>query len=86
MENKDIANEEKEFMKTQIESLLKARDGFFEVLDKNVPKQGNSSVFDFDACTDKSLKDLYREFYSYDYAIRKILPLIYKKFDLNFNV
>ncbi|ANE36475.1 hypothetical protein CIG11343_1479 [Campylobacter iguaniorum] len=86
MENQEISNEEKEFIKSQIETMLKARDEFFAVLDANVPKQGNSNVFDFDACKDKSLKELYAKFYSYDYSIRKILPYVYKRFGVSFNV
>lgn len=86
MQNTDVTEEEKEFIKSQIEELLKARDGFFEVLDANVPKKGNTNVFNFDACKDKSLKELYAKFYSYDYSIRKILPYIYKRFGVNFSV
>ncbi|ANE33235.1 CmeU family protein [Campylobacter hyointestinalis] len=82
----EVSEQERVFIKNQIESMLKARDAFFEVLDKNVPKQGNSNVFDFESCKDKSLKDLYKEFYAYDYSIRKILPYVYKRFGVSFNV
>lgn len=77
---------EVEFIKTQIQSMLKAREEFFKVLDENVPKKGNTDVFDFDGAKDKSLKDLYRKFYDYDYAIRKLLPKVYEKFGVSFNV
>ena len=79
-------SDDKELVKKQIEEFLAARGRFFDVLDANVPKQGNSTAFDFDACKEPSLKALYTEFYAYDYAVRKMLPYIYKKFDLSFNV
>lgn len=78
--------DDKELVKKQIEEFLAARGRFFEVLDASVPKKGNSTAFDFDACNEPSLKALYKEFYAYDYAVRKMLPHIYKKFDLSFNV
>ena len=54
--------DEKELVKKQIEEFLAARGRFFEVLDASVPKKGNSTAFDFDACNEPSLKALYKEF------------------------
>lgn len=78
--------EETKYISEKIETLLKARAEFFELLDSLVPKIKNTDVFDFDACEDKNLKEIYAKFYSYDYAIRKILPDVYKKFGVKFNV
>lgn len=79
-------DEEKELITKSIENLLKARGEFFATLDKMVPKKGDTDVFDFDACEDKNLKEIYSKFYPYDYAIRRILPQIYAKFGVKFNV
>lgn len=78
--------DEKELITKSVEDLIRARGEFFDVLDKIVPKVNGTQVFDFDACDDANLKEIYAKFYAYDYAIRKILPQIYAKFNIKFNV
>ena len=78
--------DEKEIVTKQIQDLIQARKDFFATLDKIVPKVGSTDVFDFDACEDKNLKEIYSKFYPYDYAIRRLLPLVYEKFGVKFNV
>ena len=57
-------SDDKELVKKQIEEFLAARGRFFDVLDANVPKHGNSTAFDFDACKEPSLKALYKAVYA----------------------
>lgn len=77
---------EKEIVAKHIQDIIQARKDFFDELDKIVPKIGSTDVFDFDSCEDKNLKQIYAKFYPYDYAIRKLLPLVYDKFGVKFNV
>ena len=71
----------------QVGKLLAARGEYYALFDKIIPKRGNSDTFDFDALGENSnLKDIYARFYAYDYEIRKLLPHVYKKFGVKFNV
>ncbi len=50
------------------------------MFDKEIPKFKNTDVFDFSNQDD--LKEIYTHFYKFDYAIRKLLPSIYKAYDI----
>ena len=78
--------EKKEIVKNQIEEILKARSEFFAELDRQVPKIAGTDVFDFTAVKEADLKTLYAKFYAFDYNVRKLLPDVYKAYDVNFNV
>ncbi|MBE2984921.1 hypothetical protein CCAL9344_04050 [Campylobacter sp. RM9344] len=73
-------------VKEKIEKIFAARAQFFELLDANVPKKGDTDVFDFDKAKDVNLKEIYAKFYAYDYAVRKLLPDVYSAYDVKFNV
>ena len=75
---------DKEKVEQNIKELLEARAKFFEFLDERVPKVEGTDVFDFAAHPE--LKEAYAKFYGYDYAIRKLLPYLYKAYEVKFNV
>lgn len=66
-----------------LNKLFAARSKFYAFFDANLPKLKNTDVFDFDSLEDANLKDAYKFFHHYDYAIRKLLPAIYEKFDID---
>ncbi|MBP3223837.1 MAG: hypothetical protein J6M14_00865 [Campylobacter sp.] len=77
---------EKELVEQNIKELLGARAGFFALLDEKVPKIAGTDVFDFANAKEANLREIYAKFYSYDYAIRKLLPYLYKAYGVSFNV
>ncbi|MDL0088477.1 CmeU family protein [Campylobacter gastrosuis] len=66
----------------KLKEIFKARDEFFKLLDQNVPKINGTEVFDFKNAKSVDLKDVYAKFYAYDYSVRKLLPDVYKAFDI----
>ncbi|NLK66038.1 MAG: hypothetical protein GX282_00960 [Campylobacteraceae bacterium] len=77
---------DKEIIEEQLKKFGESREEFFKLLDSLVPRLTNTDVFDFENCEDKNLKEIYAKFYSYDYAIRRILPFVYKAYDIKFSV
>lgn len=78
--------DKKEILEVQIRELLKARGEFFDFLDAKIPRKNGTDVFDFKQCEDDNLKAVYAKFYSYDYAIRRLLPYVYEAYGVKFNV
>ena len=74
--------EKSQEVKEKIEKILEARSAFFAELDRQVPKKNGTDVFDFSKVKEADLK----EFYAFDYNVRKLLPDVYKAYDVNFNV
>ncbi|TKX32611.1 CmeU family protein [Campylobacter aviculae] len=62
--------------------LFKKRSEFYSFFDKNIEKINNTEVFDFKNSKDLNAEEIYKQFYHYDYAIRKILPAIYKAYEI----
>ena len=66
-----------------LNSLFELRKEFYEFFDNNMPKIANTDVFDFKNSKDLDAKDAYMLFNKYDYAIRKLLPSIYKAYEID---
>ncbi|MCZ6102849.1 MAG: CmeU family protein [Campylobacter ureolyticus] len=74
-----MQKEEKKEVVKKLRELFSSRDEFFSYLDSKVSKVPNTDVLDFG---DKELKEIYAKFYSYDYSIRKLLPYLYKAYEI----
>ena len=46
-------------------------------------KVGNTEVFDFSNAKDLNAEEVYKQFYHLDYAMRKLLPAIYKAYEVS---
>ena len=78
--------EKSQEVKEKIEKILEARSAFFAELDRQVPKKNGTDVFDFSKVKEADLKEIYAKFYAFDYNLRKLLPDVYKAYNVNFNV
>ena len=72
--------EEKKEVVKKLRELFSSRDEFFSYLDSKAPKVPNTDILDFG--DNKELKEIYAKFYSYDYSIRKLLPYLYKAYEI----
>lgn len=72
----------KEKVIANLNELFAARAEFYAYFDENVKKIGSTEVFDFDSA-DAKFKDFYTHFYKFDYAIRKLLPSLYKAYEID---
>lgn len=73
----------KEKIITELNALFKARAEFYAFFDAHIPKIGKSSVFDFAKAKESNLEQVYKHFYMYDYAIRKLLPSVYELYEID---
>lgn len=79
----------KEKIINDLNALFKARAEFYSFFDAHIPKIAHTDVFDFDKLkvlnTDNlaHLERIYTLFYHYDYAIRKLLPKLYKAYEID---
>ena len=78
--------EKSQEVKEKIEKIFEARSAFFAELDRQVPKKNGTDVFDFSKVKEADLKEIYAKFYAFDYNVRKLLPDVYKAYNVNFNV
>ena len=78
--------QETEEIEEKLNKIFEARNDFFALLDELVPKNEDGKTLNFDKMPNNNIKKLYSKFYSYDYEFRKMLPLIYKKFGVKFDV
>ncbi|ECO3962979.1 hypothetical protein FXL08_02715 [Campylobacter jejuni] len=62
--------------------LFKQRVKFYSYFDENIAKINNTEVFDFKNAKNLNPEEVYRQFYHFDYAIRKLLPAIYKAYEI----
>ncbi|CAD7287300.1 hypothetical protein LMG7974_00227 [Campylobacter majalis] len=69
-------------IKEKIDNAFASRDEFFALLDSLVPKKNGTDVFDFEAAKPVNLKQVYEKFYAYDYNMRKLMPYLYKAYDI----
>lgn len=79
MQENSKKDDKKEVIK-KIKELFHSRDEFFAHLDSKVSNIPNTDILDFK--DNDELKEIYAKFYSYDYAIRKLLPYVYKAYDI----
>ncbi|CAD7289113.1 CmeU family protein [Campylobacter suis] len=78
--------DKKEEIAKKIEEIFKARAEFFKLLDTNIPKKNGTDVFDFDSAKEINAREVYQKFYALDYSVRRLLPDVYKAYDVSFNV
>ena len=65
-----------------LNALFEARAKFYEFFDNKIPKISNTDVFDFKKAEKVDLKEVYEHFHLFDYKIRKLLPSLYKAYEL----
>ncbi|WP_144673337.1 CmeU family protein [Campylobacter jejuni] len=65
-----------------LNALFKQRAEFYSYFDKNIAKINNTEVFDFKNAKNLNPEEVYKQFYHFDYAIRKLLPTIYKAYEI----
>ncbi|MBZ7929791.1 CmeU family protein [Campylobacter molothri] len=73
---------EKSEIVKNLNALFKKRSEFYSFFDENIEKLQNTEVFDFKNAKNLNAEEMYKLFYHYDYAIRKILPTIYKAYKI----
>ncbi|EIY3560067.1 hypothetical protein MMU62_000816 [Campylobacter jejuni] len=65
-----------------LNALFKQRAEFYSYFDENISKINNTEVFDFKNAKNLNPEEVYKQFYHFDYAIRKLLPAIYKAYEI----
>ncbi|EKC9552499.1 hypothetical protein OQK15_000990 [Campylobacter jejuni] len=65
-----------------LNALFKQRAEFYSYFDENIAKINNTEVFDFKNAKNLNPEEVYKQFYHFDYAIRKLLPAIYKDYEI----
>ncbi|HEF5130017.1 TPA: hypothetical protein SE566_001865 [Campylobacter jejuni] len=65
-----------------LNALFKQRAEFYSYFDENIAKINNTEVFDFKNAKNLNPEEVYKQFYHFDYAIRKLLPAIYKAYEI----
>ncbi|MCW1865772.1 hypothetical protein OLQ20_06380 [Campylobacter jejuni] len=65
-----------------LNALFKQRAEFYSYFDENIAKINNTEVFDFKNTKNLNPEEVYKQFYHFDYAIRKLLPAIYKAYEI----
>ncbi|EAH4506718.1 hypothetical protein R5Q10_000612 [Campylobacter jejuni] len=62
--------------------MFKQRAEFYSYFDENIAKINDTEVFDFKNAKNLNPEEVYKQFYHFDYAIRKLLPAIYKVYEI----
>lgn len=65
-----------------LNALFKKRAEFYSYFDENIAKINNTEAFDFKNAKNLNPEEVYKQFYHFDYAIRKLLPAIYKAYEI----
>ncbi|HBD9112595.1 TPA: hypothetical protein SCV11_001764 [Campylobacter jejuni] len=65
-----------------LNALFKQRAEFYSYFDENIAKINNTEAFDFKNAKNLNPEEVYKQFYHFDYAIRKLLPAIYKAYEI----
>ncbi|EPF9172695.1 CmeU family protein [Campylobacter jejuni] len=65
-----------------LNALFKQRAEFYSYFDENIVKINDTEVFDFKNAKNLNPEEVYKQFYHFDYAIRKLLPAIYKVYEI----
>ncbi|HEF1643473.1 TPA: hypothetical protein R8T94_001019 [Campylobacter jejuni] len=66
----------------KLNALFKQRAEFYSYFDENIAKINDTEVFDFKNAKNLNPEEVYKQFYHFDYAIRKLLPAIYKVYEI----
>jgi len=73
----------KEELISNLNKLFEERAKFYEFFDGNIAKLAKTEVFDFKNAKDLNAKEVYERFYHFDYAMRKLLPSIFKAYEID---
>ncbi|HEG8073542.1 TPA: hypothetical protein SFZ18_000472 [Campylobacter jejuni] len=65
-----------------LNALFKQRAEFYSYFDENIAKINDTEVFDFKNAKNLNPEEVYKQFYHFDYAIRKLLPAIYMVYEI----
>ena len=65
-----------------LNALFKQRAEVYSYFDENIAKINDTEVFDFKNAKNLNPEEVYKQFYHFDYAIRKLLPAIYKVYEI----
>ncbi|EAI3551667.1 CmeU family protein [Campylobacter jejuni] len=65
-----------------LNALFKQRAEFYSYFDENIAKINDTEVFDFKNAKNLNPEEVYKQFYHFDYTIRKLLPAIYKVYEI----
>ncbi|EAL8547418.1 hypothetical protein DYF05_03395 [Campylobacter jejuni] len=65
-----------------LNALFKQRAEFYSYFDENIAKINDTEVFDFKNAKNLNPEEVYKQFYHFDYAIRKLLSAIYKVYEI----
>ena len=65
-----------------LNALFKQRAEFYSYFDENIAKINDTEVFDYKNAKNLNPEEVYKQFYHFDYAIRKLLPAIYKVYEI----
>lgn len=68
-----------------INALFKQRMECYNFFDKNLNKIKGTEAFDFNENKALDAKEVYTQFYHFDYAIRKLMPAIFKAYEIDPN-
>ncbi|WP_273336779.1 CmeU family protein [Campylobacter avium] len=74
---------DKERVIENLNHIFKMRKEFYEFFDNSMPKIANTDVFDFKNSKPLNAQEVYTLFNKYDYALRKLLPSVYKAYEID---
>lgn len=66
-----------------LNAFFKQRAEFYAFFDQNIKKLENTDIFDFKEAKDLKAEEVYKQFYHFDYAMRKLLPPIFKAYEID---
>lgn len=74
---------DKEKIVENLNALFKQRAEFYAFFDKNIKKLKDTDIFDFKDTQNLNAQEVYKCFYHFDYAMRKLFPAIFKAYEIN---
>ena len=74
---------EKEQIIANLNAVFAKRSEFYQYFDANLSKKENIDAFDFSKQNELKAEDVYKHFYHFDYAMRKLLPPLFKAYEIN---
>ncbi|MBS4234820.1 CmeU family protein [Campylobacter vulpis] len=74
---------EKEQIVVNLKDFFAKREEFFQYFDTHLSKKENIDAFDFSKKNELNAEEVYKQFYHFDYAIRKLLPPLFKAYEIN---
>ncbi|EAI2893448.1 hypothetical protein OUP81_000366 [Campylobacter upsaliensis] len=73
---------EKEQIIANLKDFFAKREEFFQYFDANLSKKENIDAFDFSKKNELNAEEIYKHFYHFDYAMRKLLPPLFKAYEI----